>query len=308
MSSCSIDRFAFVSSAPAGACRLAQKTCRGCGASFHEELPERGGSRRRRLRGLPVNDAARLRADSDAAKWTIPERQCELIRPITRRVVPRTCASVARSTRSRRRVPWDVTVMWSSTTAPSIWMAASPSQYAQHSWQGFSTGEWTRHAQSHHHSSQGSPGSTQRIAASDRATVVEYWIRNEDYLTLVTVVIDPVYLTELLVCTDQVDRAVIEPVVSRRSRSSRVARGAAPPAGHEHVPVRTRQCHGLPQFGGAAAPRRCIRTTCSSCTARSRLCDETRKSDRAGLNAASLRQRASPRKTIRGAACRATST
>ena len=49
------------------------------GQRFHEELPERGaGPEIGDYTGTPVNDAARLRADSwDAAKWTIPERQCE---------------------------------------------------------------------------------------------------------------------------------------------------------------------------------------------------------------------------------------
>src|SRR6186997_544820 len=46
---------------------------------FHEDLPERGaGPEIGDYTGLPINDAARLRADTwDAAKWTMPERQCE---------------------------------------------------------------------------------------------------------------------------------------------------------------------------------------------------------------------------------------
>jgi hypothetical protein len=39
------------------------------------------------------------------------------------------------------------------------------------------------------------------LPRSDKATLIEYFIRNEDYLTLVTVVNDPVYLTEPLVRT-----------------------------------------------------------------------------------------------------------
>ena len=39
------------------------------------------------------------------------------------------------------------------------------------------------------------------LPRSDKATLVEYFIRNENYLTLVTVVLDPVYLTEPLVRT-----------------------------------------------------------------------------------------------------------
>jgi hypothetical protein len=39
------------------------------------------------------------------------------------------------------------------------------------------------------------------LPRSNKATLVEYFIRNENYLTLVTVVMDPVYLTEPLVRT-----------------------------------------------------------------------------------------------------------
>jgi hypothetical protein len=48
------------------------------GQRFHD-LPERGaGPEIGDYLGLPINDAARLRADSwDAGKWTMLERQCE---------------------------------------------------------------------------------------------------------------------------------------------------------------------------------------------------------------------------------------
>ena len=48
----------------------------GWGQRFHEDLPERGaGPDIGDYTGLPINDAARLRADSwDAAKWKMPER------------------------------------------------------------------------------------------------------------------------------------------------------------------------------------------------------------------------------------------
>src|SRR5688500_10184248 len=51
----------------------------GWGQRFHEDLPERGaGPDIGDYLGLPINDAARLRADSwDAGKWTMLERQCE---------------------------------------------------------------------------------------------------------------------------------------------------------------------------------------------------------------------------------------
>jgi hypothetical protein len=176
------------------------------GQRFHEELPERGaGPEIGDYVGLPVNDAARLRADSwDAAKWTIPERQCE---PHPADYAPRGPASlrIGRTVDpiSQDVVSWDLTIMW-SLSYRSVFMDGRPrpSQYALHSWQGFSTGEWegdmlkvtTTHLKEGWVRRNGLP-------RSDRATVIEYFIRNEDYLTLATVVVDPVYLTEPLVRT-----------------------------------------------------------------------------------------------------------
>ena len=65
--------------------------------------------------GLPINDAARLRADSwDAAKWTMPERQCE---PHPADYGPRGPAALLRigstvDPISQDVISWDITVMW----------------------------------------------------------------------------------------------------------------------------------------------------------------------------------------------------
>ena len=217
---------------------------------FHEELPERGaGPEIGDYAGLPVNDAARLRADSwDAAKWTVPERQCE---PHPADYAPRGPASlrIGRTVDpiSQDVISWDVTVMW-MLPQRTIYMdgRARPSQYAQHSWQGFSTGEWdgdmlkvtTTHLKEAWLRRNGLP-------RSDRATIVEYWIRNDDYLTLVTVVTDPVYLTEPLVRTSD---WVLDPglqlspfscIPDRRDRAA-ARGGTAPSAGHQRVPDRVR--------------------------------------------------------------------
>ena len=173
---------------------------------FHEELPERGeGPEIGDYTGLPVNDAARLRADSwDASKWTVPERQCEphpadyAPRGPANLLIGRTVDSV-----SQEVVSWDVTVNW-SLQQRTIFMDGRPhpSPNAQHSWQGFSTGEWdgdmlrvtTTHLKEGWVRRNGLP-------RSDKATLTEYFIRNQDYLTLVTIVEDPVYLTEPLIRT-----------------------------------------------------------------------------------------------------------
>jgi hypothetical protein len=70
------------------------------GQLMHEDRAERGaGPDFADYTGLPINDAARLRAESwDAAKWTVPEHQCEPHPLTTHRTVPRTCACGATST------------------------------------------------------------------------------------------------------------------------------------------------------------------------------------------------------------------
>jgi hypothetical protein len=176
------------------------------GQRFHEDSPERGGGPDiGDYTGLPINDAARLRADAwTASKWTIPERQCE---PHPADYGPRGPASLRIASIvdpiSQDVREWQVTIMW-QLQQRTIYMDGRPhpSEHALHSWQGFSTGEWegdmlkvtTTHLKEGWVRRNGLP-------RSDRATLTEFFIRNEDYLTLVAIVDDPVYLTEPLVRT-----------------------------------------------------------------------------------------------------------
>jgi hypothetical protein len=176
------------------------------GQRFHEDLPERGaGPEIGDYLGLPINDAARQRAETwDAGKWTMPERQCE---PHPADYGPRGPASLRISNTvdpiSQDATSWHVTLMW-MLPHRTIYMdrRQPPSPYAQHSWQGFSAGEWegdmlkvtTTHLKEGWLRRNGVP-------RSDKATLIEYFIRHGNYLTLVTVVRDPVYLTEPFVRT-----------------------------------------------------------------------------------------------------------
>jgi hypothetical protein len=176
------------------------------GQRFHEDLPERGaGPDIGDYTGMPINDAARARADAwDASKWTIPLRQCE---PHPADYGPRGPASLRIQAEvdpiSQDVIAYHTTVLW-GLPERTIWMDGRPhpSPNAQHSWQGFSTGEWvgdmlkvtTTHLKEGWVRRNGLP-------RSDTATLTEYWIRHGDYLTLVTAVHDPVYLSEPLVRT-----------------------------------------------------------------------------------------------------------
>jgi hypothetical protein len=81
----------------------------------------------------------------------------------------------------------------------TIWMDGRPhpSKYAPHTWAGFTTGEWrgstlvttTTHIKWGWIRRNGVP-------SSDQATVVTYYTRNENVLTITWLVYDPLYLTE----------------------------------------------------------------------------------------------------------------
>ncbi len=156
--------------------------------------------------GLPINNAARLKANSwEASTQTIPERQCiphgadylfsraGFPMRIWTEEDPTTQKVIAIRIRS---YAWSV--------ERTIWMDGRPhpSKYARHTWQGFSTGQWnanvltvtTTHLKWNYIRRNGVP-------RSDEATVTEHFARHGDYLTLLTYIDDPVYLTEPLLRT-----------------------------------------------------------------------------------------------------------
>jgi len=168
---------------------------------MHVDRAERGtGPEIADYTGIPLNDAARERAETwDAAKWTVPEHQCE---PHPVDYAPHGPASLRTwsevDVESQKVVAWHVTHAWMVTTR-DIWMDGRPhpSPHARHTWMGYSTGEWhgdilevkTDHIKEGWIRRNGVP-------RSDRGTLTEFFIRHGQYLTLVSVVDDPVYLTE----------------------------------------------------------------------------------------------------------------
>jgi hypothetical protein len=167
---------------------------------YYEDQEERApGGELGDYSGLPLNDAARLRAESwDAALYGLNEWQCR---------------------------PHAATYIWRSVHPVKIWKDVEPitgeviaihvnfrdlidrvvylddrphpPEEAAHTWAGFSTGKWegnmltvtTTHLKEYIIRRDGVP-------TSDRATMTEHWIRHGDYLTIVQIVSDPVYLTE----------------------------------------------------------------------------------------------------------------
>jgi hypothetical protein len=172
----------------------------------HEDAPERGaGPEIGDYTGMPINDEARSRADSwDAQKWEMIEHECE---PHPADYAVRGPGSM-RITADIRQLDqqvtaWHTQLMW-MLPQRTIYMdnRPHPPEYAPHTWQGFSTGEWvadmlkvtTTHMKEGWLRRNGLP-------RSDKATMTEFYIRHGSYFTVATIVDDPIYLTETFIRT-----------------------------------------------------------------------------------------------------------
>jgi hypothetical protein len=173
---------------------------------FHEDQPERiPGPDIGDYLGLPINDAARMRGDTwDASLLTLPEHQCK---PHPADYGPRGPANLRIwkevDTASQKLVAYHTHISWQAPER-TIYMDGRPHppEYAAHTWQGFSTGKWdgdmltvtTTHLKIGWIRRNGIP-------RSDKATLTEHWVRHGEYLTLISIVTDPVYLTEPFIRT-----------------------------------------------------------------------------------------------------------
>jgi hypothetical protein len=169
-------------------------------ARLHEDAPERGaGPDIGEYQGLPINDAARFHADTwSASLWTVPEHQCiphpadygpnfsgvriwKEVDPVTQEVIA-----------------FHTNIAWMNPVR-TIWMDGRPHPGPNelHTWEGFSTGTWegdmltveTTHLKAGYVRRNGLP-------RSEKATLREHFIRTGDVLTWISIVTDPVYLTE----------------------------------------------------------------------------------------------------------------
>ena len=110
---------------------------------FHEDQPERiPGPDIGDYAGLPINDAARLRADTwDASLLTLPEHQCKP-HPSTYgfRGVGNLRIAPVFDDPTQRLVKINTQIQWMEQKR-EIWMDGQPHppDYVAHTWQGFST-------------------------------------------------------------------------------------------------------------------------------------------------------------------------
>jgi hypothetical protein len=154
--------------------------------------------------GIPLNDAGRMKADShDDSEWSLPEFQC---RPHPGPYQWRALGGV-RFTKEMDPVSRELTAIhieYLRSLERVIYMDGRPQppDYAPHSWSGFSTGKWdgnmlvvtTTHL-------KGSYLRRNGASFSDKATMMEYITRHEDYLVIIMVLTDPVWLEEPFVQT-----------------------------------------------------------------------------------------------------------
>ncbi len=174
------------------------------GVRYHEDIWHRqAGPEIGDYTGVPINDDARQMANTFAASiWSQRGFQCRphqapyaMRGPANLRITKHT------ETPSERLVAYEIYGTFGGGQR-MIWMDGRPhpSEYARHSWMGFSTGKWdgdmltvyTTHLKKGYIQRNG-------IDSSDQTTMTEHFFRYGDhgeYLTLVSIVNDPVYLAE----------------------------------------------------------------------------------------------------------------
>jgi len=181
----------------------------------HEDAYEMGqgpGADPGQYSGLPLNDAARMRADTYSEEWvsTSPLLQCRP-RSVTYQPFGLDPMRIDQYVDPANRDLLAYRVSYEKTPGERmIWLDGRPrpSAYAKHSWEGFSVGKFrgdtlqveTTHIKESYVRRNGVP-------TSFRATVIEQVSLDEPYMTWVVTVIDPDYLTEPLVKSSTYIRA-----------------------------------------------------------------------------------------------------
>ncbi len=173
---------------------------------FHEDGLERGqGPELVNYAGLPISDGARQWALAwDSSRLTVPQHQCQVhVVSYIYRGPLNLHIWEERDPKSQRVIALKQYISTYEQNR-TIWMDGRPHppDVAPHTWMGFSTGHWdgdvltvyTTHIKEGWIRRNGLP-------QSDRATLTEHFIRHGDYMTHVSIVKDPVYLTEPLVKT-----------------------------------------------------------------------------------------------------------
>jgi len=176
------------------------------GARFTEDQPERiPGPELGDFLGLPITDGARQWALSwDPSRLTLPEHQCQVhVSPYIYRGPLQLRIWEDRDPDTQQLIAIKNYISTYEQTR-TIWMDGRPHppEDAAHTWAGFSTGKFegdmltvtTTHIKQGWVRRNGLP-------ESDKATLSEHFVRHGNILTHISIVTDPVYLTEPLIKT-----------------------------------------------------------------------------------------------------------
>jgi hypothetical protein len=157
--------------------------------------------------GLPINDAARYKAESwDARIYTAKEHQT-ILQPGAYWILSPGAVRISNiiDDATERVIALSLyRAGLAGSTQRTIWMdgRAAPPTYAPHTWQGFSAGTWDGNTLTVT-TTRLKAGFIRRngVPASDRATLTEYFVRHGAYLTVTRIVEDPIYLAEPFIST-----------------------------------------------------------------------------------------------------------
>jgi hypothetical protein len=150
--------------------------------------------------GVPINESARAWALAwNPSRVTLPEHQCQVHvapyiygGPMNLRVWEEREPQTNKLVAIRQYIS-------NFEQERTIWMddRPHPPEWVPHTWMGFSTGKWEGNALTIYttHIKQGWLRRN-GLPESDRATLIEHFMRHGDYLVHVSIVTDPVYLTE----------------------------------------------------------------------------------------------------------------
>jgi len=174
---------------------------------FHEDQIERiPGPDAGDYAGLPITAAERQRGDTwSSSILTMPEHQCKP-HPSTYgwRGVGNLRITPVLDTTSESIVAYIAHIAWQEQER-TIWMDGRPHppEWAPHTWQGFSTGEWVGNALKIT-TTHLKAGWIRRngLALTDEAHMTEWIVKHGRILTHVYMIEDPYYLSEPLIKTN----------------------------------------------------------------------------------------------------------
>ena len=184
------------------------------GARYQEDFPERiPGPDLGDYLGLPITPGARQFADSwDPSRITLEEEQCRVhVSPYIYRGPLNLRVWEERDPQTQQLIAIKHHISTYDQTR-TIYMDGRPhpGPLVRHTWMGFSTGRWegnmlvvrTTHIKQGWHRRNGLP-------MSDQATLTEFFVRDGEIMTRVSVTHDPIYLTEPLVKSEDFTHSTV---------------------------------------------------------------------------------------------------